>query len=100
MIRRLIARIATPPTTDTVPRWLFLALAVIIGIFVVIDIFILTRGGGPTLRRLVGDIGVFLMMVFFYSRQRQVRLLCYFCGMACILFWIVGDLALLIPRRI
>ena len=97
MIRRLLDRVATPPTAQTVPRGFFLTLIILIGLFVAIDLVTWTRGGGADLRRLIGSVGILLLMVFFYSRQRQVRLFCYFCGMACLLYRIAGDLRHLLP---
>ena len=70
---------------------------VIIGAFVAIDILTWARAGKPDLGRIVGGIGVFLLMVFFISGQRQIRLFCFFGGMTCLLFRIAGDLCHLFP---
>ena len=92
MLKRLVDRIATPPATDSPPRWLFLTLTLMMSIILAIEFSTWMRGGGLDLRQLITNIGMLLLMLFFYSRQRQIRLVSFVGGFGCLWFGMLRDL--------
>ncbi len=61
-------------------------------VFLAIDLLTWMRGGGLHLRQLITVVGMLLLMLFFYSRQRQIRAVSFFAGGACLWFAILRDL--------
>jgi hypothetical protein len=92
MVKRFIDRIATPPPKGAQPRTIFLVFFIATAFFLAMDFVSWSRGGGVNARHLITSVGVLLLMLFFYSRQRQIRLVSFVGGAACLWFGILHDL--------
>ena len=61
-------------------------------VIVALELFTWMRGGGLHVRQLITSIGMLLLMLFFYSRQRQIRLVSFVGGFACLWLGMLRDL--------
>jgi hypothetical protein len=86
MMQRLLERIKFAPEKQGPPRALFGILAAVMALFLLIDIVRAAAGHGQPLWQTIGLAGLLLLMIFFFSRQPQVRLVSYFAAMALLAF--------------
>ena len=96
---RFCDRIATPLLIDSKWRNLSLALMVGFSIFIVIDLTRWSDGRGLDGGRFVGQLGMLFLMTYWYSRNRQVRLLSCFVGLPLLLFGLFCGLEHLFGSR-
>jgi hypothetical protein len=81
MIARVVDRIRTPSASHAAYRPVFGILMVAFLVLIAIDAVLWPRGHRPSLREGLGEVGALLLMIFFFSRQAQIRLFSYFVGM-------------------
>src|SRR5688572_18195031 len=82
MMQHLLERIKSVPEHQRPPRAVFGVLAAVLAFFLLIEVVRAAQGHGQLWWRTIGLAGGLLQMIFFFSRQPQVRLVSYFAATA------------------
>ena len=96
MMQRLLERIKSVPEKQWPSRATFGILAAVLALCLLIEVVRAAQGHGQPLWQTIGLAGTLLLMIFFFSRQPQVRLLSYSAGIALLAFSIFSMLRHLI----